>query len=52
MLSNNEKLTKSPYKSPKLFVYGDIREITKNSSGPTMNFDNFTSPDNSHKTNT
>lgn len=52
MLSNHEKLRKKPYKSPNLFVYGDIREITKNSSGPTKNFDNFTTPDSSHKTNT
>lgn len=33
MRSNNDKLTKNPYQSPNLFVYGDIREITKATSG-------------------
>ncbi len=49
MRSNNEKFTKIPYTSPKLSVYGDIREITKNSVGPTKNFDNLPS---ANKTNT
>ena len=32
MHSHNHKISKTPYQSPKLFVYGDIRELTKNNT--------------------
>ena len=30
MSSSTDRPAKKPYETPKLFVYGDIREITKN----------------------
>ncbi|MFB2835274.1 lasso RiPP family leader peptide-containing protein [Floridanema evergladense] len=38
------KLSKTPYQSPKLFVYGDIRELTRGQSIPTSIGDNPSQP--------
>lgn len=44
MKSNSKESAKQVYRSPQLFVYGDIRELTRasNLAGPTL--DNTTGP--------
>lgn len=50
MHSHNHNLSKTPYQSPKLFVYGDIRELTKNSTTASSMGDNPSQPpDLTHK---
>lgn len=33
LAKDDRKSTKTPYRPPKLIVYGDVREITKNVGG-------------------
>lgn len=51
MHANNQTSNKKPYQRPTLVTYGNIRELTMNSSTGTKNFDNYSVPSPNNKTN-